>query len=187
MIKPRKNEQLFNKYHGTLVRYYKFMNMHFLSVLLITTLYAKFNILAEKLDLDTLNNYSEFLNFGDKKLHKINKGNLENSIFKSKIDILGNIFKTNIDSIKLSPKLDIVFLIDASSSVGENNFKSELKFVKKLLSDVTVDYNHTKVAIVTFSSSNNVVSRTYLQLIYLSTLIIITLIIFLFVNSDKNV
>lgn len=132
--------------------------MRYLSAILIIVLAVKLNISAEKLDLDTLNNYSEFLNFGDKKLHKVKKDSLENAIFKSKIDVLGEVFKKNIDSIKLSPKLDVVFLIDASSSVGENNFKSELRFVRKLLSDVTVDYNHTRVAIVTFSSSTNVVS-----------------------------
>ncbi|KAL1489566.1 hypothetical protein ABEB36_013519 [Hypothenemus hampei] len=49
-------------------------------------------------------------------------------------------------------RLDIVFLVDASSSVGDYNFKSELKFIKKLLSDITVDYNHTRVAVVSFSS-----------------------------------
>lgn len=133
--------------------------MHFLSVLLIITLFSADKIWSEKLDLDTLNNYSEFLNFGDKKLQKIGKDRLENAIFKSKIDVLGEVFKKNIESIKLSARLDIIFLIDASSSVGENNFKSELSFVKKLLSDITVDYNHTRVAIVTFSSSTNVVSR----------------------------
>lgn len=134
--------------------------MHFL-VFLTMILQIQLNTYAEKLNLDTLNNYSEFLNFGDKKVHKINKEKLENSIFKSKIDILGEVFKKNIDSIKLSPKLDIIFLIDASSSVGESNFQSELKFVKKLLSDITVDYNHTRVAIVTFSSLNNIVSDLF--------------------------
>lgn len=133
--------------------------MHFLSLIVIVT-FVKIIVSAEKLDLETLNNYSEFLNFGDKKRHKLNKEQLENAIFKSKIDVLGKVFKTNIDSIKLSPKLDIVFLIDSSSSVGEINFKSELKFVKKLLSDITIDYNHTRVAIITFSSQLNIVSTT---------------------------
>lgn len=132
--------------------------MHILSVLLIIIFVLEVNISAEKFDWDTLNNYSEFLNFGDKKLNKIKRDRLENSIFKSKIDILGEVFKKNIDSIKISSQLDIVFLIDASSSVGEFNFNSELRFVKKLLSDVTVDYNHTRVAIVTFSSPSNIVS-----------------------------
>ncbi|KAJ8929513.1 hypothetical protein NQ314_017806 [Rhamnusium bicolor] len=75
---------------------------------------------------------NKFLNFGEKKLHKADKNDLENAIFKSKIDVLGEIFKKNIDMLKISAKLDIVFLIDASSSVGENNFRSELKFVKKI-------------------------------------------------------
>ncbi|CAH1159654.1 unnamed protein product [Phaedon cochleariae] len=131
------------------------MNIH-LSLLLLTLIIKN---LAEKINLDTLNNYSEFLNFGDKKLHKVNRDRLENEIFKSKIDVLGEVFKNSVDLFKISSKLDIVFLIDASSSVGEHNFKSELKFVKKLLSDLTVDYNHTRVAVVTYSSPSNIVKN----------------------------
>lgn len=130
--------------------------MHFKFIYLFTILY--YSIIAQKINLETLNNYSEFLNYGDKKTVKSERNHLENSIFKSKIDVIGKIFKTNIDSLKLSNNLDVLFLVDASSSVGEFNFKSELKFVKKLLSDVTVDYNHTRVALITFSSPNNVVS-----------------------------
>ncbi|CAG9762396.1 unnamed protein product [Ceutorhynchus assimilis] len=133
------------------------MNLKFFLSLILLKL-ASGNI--EKLNLDALNNYSEFLNFGDKKLHKINGGNsLENDIFKSKLDVLGEVFKKNVDFFKVSQKLDIVFLVDASSSVGDHNFKSELKFIKKLLSDITVDYNHTRVAVVTFSSPSDTIKN----------------------------
>lgn len=37
---------------------------------------------------------------------------------------------------------------------------SEIKFVKKMLGDFTVSINHTRVAIVTFSSQGKVVSFT---------------------------
>ena len=130
------------------VELYK-MHLCFIVVgVLITSIHAT----NEKINLETLNNYSEFLNFGVKKL-KLKKESLENAIIKSKVDVLGEIFKRNIDSLKHAGKLEVLFLIDASSSVGKDNFRNELKFVKKLLSDVTVDYNHTRVAIVTFSSS----------------------------------
>ncbi|XP_076273096.1 sushi, von Willebrand factor type A, EGF and pentraxin domain-containing protein 1-like isoform X1 [Rhynchophorus ferrugineus] len=113
---------------------------------------------SQKFDLDVLNNYSEFLNLGRKKLQKIKGGeNLENAIFKSKLEILGEIFKTNVDFIRSFKRQDIVFLVDASSSVGRDNFKSELRFIKKLLSGITVDYNHTRVAVITFSSPSNTV------------------------------
>lgn len=118
----------------------------------------------DKLNLDALNNYSEFLNFGEKKWHDSSK-NRENAIFKSKLDVLGEVFKKSVQFFKVSTKLDIVFLVDASSSVGSLNFKSELKFIKKLLSDITVDYNHTRVAVVTFSSPSDTVSYS----IYYST------------------
>ncbi|RZB38885.1 sushi, von Willebrand factor type A, EGF and pentraxin domain-containing protein 1-like [Asbolus verrucosus] len=126
------------------------MHCHFVILIVLTT---SVSAAAEKINLETLNNYSEFLNFGEKKLLKLKKDSLENSIIKSKVDVLGEIFKLNIESFKNSQKQELIFLIDGSSSVGETNFKSELKFVKKLLSDVTVDYDHTRVAIVTFSSS----------------------------------
>lgn len=61
-------------------------------------------------------------------------------------------------------KVELVFLIDASSSVGFDNFQSELKFVKKLLADFTVSFNQTRVAIVTFSSIGQVVSTFQLIL-----------------------
>lgn len=120
------------------------------------------NILAKKIDSNSLKNVSEFLNFGSKKLIKDDIANRENDLFKSKIHSLGRIFKKNLDNLKLNAKLDIVFLIDASSSVGETNFQNELKFVKKVLSDIPVDYNHIRVAVVTFSSENNIVSNLFL-------------------------
>ncbi|CAG9855886.1 unnamed protein product [Phyllotreta striolata] len=92
----------------------------------------------------------DLLNFGGAKIANVNNAS------ESKIDLLGEILKEYINSIKKHPKLDIVFLIDSSSSVGEYNFKSELKFVKKLLSNVVVDYNHTRIAVVAFSSSTNI-------------------------------
>lgn len=119
-------------------------------LLILLALFLSF-VGAKDNDLN-LNNYSEFLNFGKKQLKSSDKS-LENQIIKSKVEILGKIFKKNVDHFKSFKKLEIIFLIDASSSVGETNFKSELQFVKKLLSDVTVDYDHARVAIVTYSSS----------------------------------
>lgn len=50
-----------------------------------------------------------------------------------------------------------MFLIDASSSMGDENFLSELKFVKKLLADFTISVNETRVAVITFSDPDKVV------------------------------
>lgn len=115
-------------------------------------------ISADKNTLNEFKNYEIFLNFGERKSFKSNDSSFENSILTTKIEVLGGIFKKNIDDLKLHDKLDIIFLIDSSSSVGENNFASEIKFVKKLLSDITVDLNHTRIAVVTYSSNNLVVS-----------------------------
>ncbi|XP_078251223.1 sushi, von Willebrand factor type A, EGF and pentraxin domain-containing protein 1 isoform X2 [Rhinoraja longicauda] len=73
---------------------------------------------------------------------------------------LGAVFKRNVRKLReKSGNLDLVFLVDDSSSVGNANFINELKFVKKLLSDFPVVPSATRVAIVTFSSKNKVVSR----------------------------
>lgn len=108
-------------------------------------------------------NEEEFLNFGANKKSDVFETGLEddseNAVLKSKVEVLGRIFKERIDEIKAkNKKLDLIFLIDASSSIGEVNFQNELKFVKKLLSDIVVDYNHSRVAVVTFSSSEKIVS-----------------------------
>lgn len=116
--------------------------------------------LSIKSDSYIKEHYRDFLNFGDKKVeNKFNDSNFENSVIKHKVEILGKIFKAKVDEIKdKNKKLDLIFLIDASSSIGELNFQNELKFVKKLLSDIIVDYNHSRVAVVTFSSSDKIVS-----------------------------
>ncbi|GJQ65520.1 hypothetical protein Trydic_g7621 [Trypoxylus dichotomus] len=115
--------------------------------------------LGAKIYSDINENYREFLNFGEKKgISKLNKNSLENAIIKNKVEVLGQIFKEKVDEIKAKhKKLDLIFLIDASSSIGEVNFQNELKFVKKLLSDVVVDYNHSRVAVITFSSSDKII------------------------------
>lgn len=135
---------------------------HFLPLLLLIFLEGAF---FDKTPLEVRKEYAPFLNFGERKLSKLNKTKLENSVLKSKLDVLGEVFKKSVDSFKSGKDIDLVFLIDGSSSVGEENFVSELKFVKKLLSDVTVDFNHTRVSVVTFSSSHNVVSIFFLFLL----------------------
>ncbi|XP_055618198.1 sushi, von Willebrand factor type A, EGF and pentraxin domain-containing protein 1-like [Toxorhynchites rutilus septentrionalis] len=81
----------------------------------------------------------------------------ENSVIKVKVDRLSGSFKKNVEKIKFKHKrVDIVFLIDASSSVGKTNFISEIKFVKKLLSDFNVSFNYTRVAVITFSSRKKI-------------------------------
>jgi hypothetical protein len=78
----------------------------------------------------------------------------------SKVERLGRAFRSRVRRLReLSGSLELVFLVDESSSVGQTNFLNELKFVRKLLSDFPVVSTATRVAIVTFSSKNNVVAR----------------------------
>uniref|UniRef100_A0A182PU12 Sushi, von Willebrand factor type A, EGF and pentraxin domain-containing protein 1 n=1 Tax=Anopheles epiroticus TaxID=199890 RepID=A0A182PU12_9DIPT len=66
-------------------------------------------------------------------------------------------FQENINMLKNGKqRLDIVFLVDASSSVGPINFQSELRFVKKLLLGLDVSINRTRIAVVTFSSRKKI-------------------------------
>ncbi|KAM8746660.1 sushi, von Willebrand factor type A, EGF and pentraxin domain-containing protein 1 isoform 1-T1 [Acanthopagrus schlegelii] len=86
-------------------------------------------------------------------------GNLSESA-ESKVERLGQAFKRNVRELReKSSCLDLVFLVDESSSVGANNFLSELRFVRKMLSDFPVAPEDTRVALVTFSSKTHVVTR----------------------------
>lgn len=86
-------------------------------------------------------------------------GNLSESA-ESKVERLGQAFKRNVRELReKSSCLDLVFLVDESSSVGANNFLSELRFVRKMLSDFPVSPENTRVALVTFSSKTHVVTR----------------------------
>ncbi|XP_008426204.1 sushi, von Willebrand factor type A, EGF and pentraxin domain-containing protein 1 isoform X1 [Poecilia reticulata] len=86
-------------------------------------------------------------------------GNLSESA-ESKVERLGQAFKQNVRELReKSACLDLVFLVDESSSVGSNNFQSELRFIRKMLSDFPVAPENTRVALVTFSSKTHVVTR----------------------------
>lgn len=77
---------------------------------------------------------------------------------------LSAVLKSTIHRIRQHyKKMDIVFLIDSSSSVGKSNFRSELRFVIKFLSDFNVSYNYTRVSIVTFSSQEKIVCNTIMK------------------------
>lgn len=86
-------------------------------------------------------------------------GNLSESA-ERKVERLGQAFKQNVRELReKSSCMDLVFLVDESSSVGANNFLSELRFVRKMLSDFPVSPENTRVALVTFSSKTHVVTR----------------------------
>lgn len=80
----------------------------------------------------------------------------------ARIHELSAVLKSTIHRIRQQfKKIDIVFLIDSSSSVGKSNFRSELRFVIKFLSDFNVSYNYTRVSIVTFSSQEKIVCKIH--------------------------
>ncbi|KAJ8262626.1 hypothetical protein GJAV_G00168500 [Gymnothorax javanicus] len=79
---------------------------------------------------------------------------------EGRVERLGLAFKHSVRQLReRSARLDLVFLVDESSSVGATNFLSELRFVRKLLSDFPVVPSATRVALVTFSSKTHVLAR----------------------------
>lgn len=82
----------------------------------------------------------------------------ETIAIESDLEQLSKILKSFTHGIRQNhKKIDIVFLVDSSSSVGKANFRNEIKFVVKFLSDFNVSYNYTRVAIITFSSNDKIV------------------------------
>ena len=79
----------------------------------------------------------------------------------TQVDVFGAVLKRHVQSLRrtVNSKVELVFLVDESSSVGAANFDNELKFVKKLLADFTVDIYTTRVAVVTFSSPSRHATR----------------------------
>ncbi|KAI5629830.1 sushi, von Willebrand factor type A, EGF and pentraxin domain-containing protein 1 isoform X1 [Silurus asotus] len=79
---------------------------------------------------------------------------------ESKVERLGQTFRHNVRLLReRGSHLELVFLVDESSSVGATNFRSELHFVRKMLSDFPVAPEATRVALITFSSKNHVLNR----------------------------
>ena len=78
---------------------------------------------------------------------------------RSKVEMFGEILKARAQELRRTPnrKVELVFLVDASASVGAEEFLNELKFVKKLLADFTVDRHSTRVSVITFSSKSRII------------------------------
>lgn len=79
--------------------------------------------------------------------------------FKTKVETLGAVLKRHVQRLRATEngQVELVFLVDSSSSVGADNFFEELRFVRKLLADFTVDVNKTRVSVITFSSRGKVI------------------------------
>ena len=102
--------------------------------------------------LEFLVKYNRFLENGGRR----SRMNMIDS--RDKVRYLGKVLKCYIQRLRehVTSETDLVFVIDSSTSVGQQNFLNEIKFVKKLLSDFTVDSNHTRVSVITFSNSDSI-------------------------------
>lgn len=84
---------------------------------------------------------------------------MENDVIKVQLDTMSSTFRKIVNKLKMKHKrIEMVFLVDSSSSVGKENFVNEISFVKRLLSDFNVSFNYTRVALITFSSRSKIVS-----------------------------
>lgn len=83
----------------------------------------------------------------------------ENDVIREQLEVMSATFRKTINKMKMKhKKIEMVFLVDSSSSVGKENFLNEISFVKRLLSDFNVSFNYTRVALITFSSRSKIVS-----------------------------
>lgn len=56
-------------------------------------------------------------------------------------------------------KADLVFALDVSTSVGQDNFDLMVTFVRRIIESLRVDDDHVRVGLLTFSNDANVVFR----------------------------
>ncbi|XP_026669674.1 sushi, von Willebrand factor type A, EGF and pentraxin domain-containing protein 1-like [Ceratina calcarata] len=108
-----------------------------------------FEVSREKLDVPM------FFNFEEKRSVNQHESNTTLDSFqktlKKKTETMSHLLKGHIDRLRNeTEQVELVFLVDASGSVGLKNFQSELNFVKNVLSDFSVEPSATRVAIVTF-------------------------------------
>ena len=90
------------------------------------------------------------------------RNKIENDVILERLErleVMSSTFRKIITKIKMKHKrIEMIFLVDSSSSVGKENFANEISFVKRLLSDFNVSFNYTRVALITFSSRSKIVS-----------------------------
>jgi hypothetical protein len=59
-----------------------------------------------------------------------------------------------------SEVMDIAFLMDASGSVGHQNFDKEKQFITSVASTVNMDDGNVRVAVISYSTSAKVSNRS---------------------------
>lgn len=83
-------------------------------------------------------------------------------IDRIKIALLANILRNRVHYMKvdaLKNPYELVFIIDSSKSVGDKNFTTMLGFVSLMMTDFTVDKDHVRVSVITYSSPSRVVTH----------------------------
>lgn len=63
-----------------------------------------------------------------------------------------NVLKHCFDACSTTFKSDILFIIDASGSIGLDNYIKQIQFVKNLINNMNLDENEQKVGIVIYEN-----------------------------------
>ncbi len=74
---------------------------------------------------------------------------------------------------KCANEMDLTFLLDSSGSIASTDFQKSLQFTKNIVDSLEIGENKTRVGIINFSSSVQLV--TYLNSIYSKTQLISTI------------
>ncbi|XP_062585272.1 cartilage matrix protein-like isoform X2 [Saccostrea cucullata] len=68
------------------------------------------------------------------------------------LENLDTIFFESNKSVQCFPKIDLVFILDSSTSIGNNNYDKMKAFVKKLIQTANIDCGVTRVGLVSYST-----------------------------------
>ncbi|CAK9299230.1 unnamed protein product, partial [Gordionus sp. m RMFG-2023] len=91
------------------------------------------------------------------KLYFISKTKTFSKIWNNLMESAWSLQKPTNNSIERTYlPLDLVFLIDASTSLGLENFEKTLKFVNNITVTLPVSSNLTRIALITFSSESKI-------------------------------
>ncbi|KAK3083543.1 hypothetical protein FSP39_025167 [Pinctada imbricata] len=62
----------------------------------------------------------------------------------------------SLSPVCVKDRMDLVFIIDASTSVGSDNFKLVIRFVEQIVKDLNIDNTDTRVGLLMYSTSTEI-------------------------------
>ncbi len=87
---------------------------------------------------------------------ELNKKFSNHSVINENFEELREKIGVAISKLTHLKQSDLIFLLDSSASIGHKNFISFLRFIKRLIENFNISYNGTRIAIISFSSKEQV-------------------------------